>query len=166
MNDMLRHSNKDHESRGIDWDLEACLEYNPQETFDIPDIKKVLAVYEGENDGADWHWVLELKQPVKVNLSDNIEVTHYIKGKYVYLNGWCDYTGWDCQSGASSQICHSAVEAAHVATIAEQDSEHRCHWSNWNESIDMSAYLLEQLNKGKHETWQERTRKAFGLGDG
>jgi hypothetical protein len=166
MNDMLRHSNKDYESRGIDWDLEACLENNPQETFDIPDIEKVLAVYEGENNGADWHWVLELKQPVDQKVNDDPDNTLHIRGKYVYLNGWCDYTGWDCQSGASSQICISPIAAAHVATIAEQDSDHRCHWSNWDKGIDMSGYLLEQLNKGKHETWQEHTRKAFGLDDG
>src|SRR6185503_6561645 len=64
--------------KGIDYDLEGCLEYNPQ-SFIVDDIKKVLAVIEGENDGSDWHWVLLL--------NDN---------RYIYLRGGCDYTGWDC----------------------------------------------------------------------
>ncbi len=46
------------------------------------EIKRVLAVIEGERDGAHWHWIVELED-----------------GTFAYLNGWCDYTGWDCHSG-------------------------------------------------------------------
>ncbi len=64
-------------SRGIDYDLEACLQYNnPGITVD--DIRQVLAVVEGERDGPAWHWVLWLNN-----------------GRYGYLRGSCDYTGWD-----------------------------------------------------------------------
>ena len=72
-----------YEARGIDWDLVACLQYNAQDGFTVADIAKVLAVVEGENDGADWRWVLRLND-----------------GRFVFLQGGCDYTGWDCQSSA------------------------------------------------------------------
>jgi hypothetical protein len=39
---------------------------------------------QGGNDESDWIW--------KVALSDN---------ETWWMTGWCDYTGWDCQSGNS-----------------------------------------------------------------
>ena len=65
--------------KGIDGDLVACLENNPQ-PFDLADIKMVLAVWEGMNDEEDWRWVLSV---------DNHEKP------FVFLQGGCDYTGWD-----------------------------------------------------------------------
>lgn len=111
--------------RGIDWDLEACLANNPQDGFTIKDIGRVLAVYEGENDGPDWHWILEMKQgfePPRIDKRANVAVDNgefsgrepiILPGNgevhsgnepvlsikhcitYVYLVGGCDYTGWD-----------------------------------------------------------------------
>lgn len=43
----------------------------------------ILATIEGENEGAAWHWLLA-----------------FFDGRYAYASGSCDYTGWDCQSGA------------------------------------------------------------------
>ena len=63
---------KEYESRGIDYDLDACLEYNPQDEFVLDDIEKVIAVHEGERDKEDWRWVLRLKKRTPV-------------GKYVFL---------------------------------------------------------------------------------
>lgn len=62
----------------FDYDLVAALEYNPQAHFGINDIEEVLAVYEGQNDGEEWRWILALKN-----------------GKFAYAIGGCDYTGWD-----------------------------------------------------------------------
>lgn len=67
---------------GIDYDLYACLEFNPQPGLDIQNIDKVLAVHEGERDEEDWQWIIRLIKKV-----DGM--------KYVYLVGGCDYTGWD-----------------------------------------------------------------------
>lgn len=64
--------------RGIDYDLAACLNYNPQDTFGIDDIAEVLAVVEGENEVDDWRWVLRLTDE-----------------RFMFLQGGCDYTGWD-----------------------------------------------------------------------
>jgi hypothetical protein len=69
---------------GGDDDLASCLQYNEQ-PFGVDDIKQVLAVWDGEHDGDHYRWILEMKD-----------------GRYMYLNGWCDYTGWDCQSEAYS----------------------------------------------------------------
>jgi hypothetical protein len=65
----------------------------------LSDIEKVLAVVEGESDGADWHWILKLKAPVN-------------KMRYVYLVGGCDYTGWDCQSWATHKFAKTPLQAA------------------------------------------------------
>lgn len=63
----------------LDYDLTACLEYNPGSVpFVATDIHKVLAVIEGEHDERNWYWLLEL-----------------CDGQYAYLEGGCDYTGWD-----------------------------------------------------------------------
>ena len=61
----------------LDYDLYFCLEYNPQ-SFTESDIANVLAVHEGKNDGENWVWVLGMKD-----------------GRFAYLEGSCDYTGWD-----------------------------------------------------------------------
>ena len=64
-------------ARGIDYDLSACLEYNSQ-PFSVDEIQQVVAVWEGQRDESDWRWVLKLG-----------------RGKYTFLQGGCDYTGWD-----------------------------------------------------------------------
>lgn len=123
--------------KGIDYDLEACLENNPQ-SFEVGDIDKVVAVIEGENDERDWHWVLRL--------SGN---------RYVYLRGGCDYTGWDCQSWASSIFLgpdmplHKAVDQL-----------------GYGDSLEFTAELQRQLKEGKQETWREQKDKEFGITDG
>ena len=65
-------------AKGVDSDLYYCLDYNPQEGFGLADIERVAAVVEGEHDEAAWHWLLALTE-----------------GRFVYLTGGCDYTGWD-----------------------------------------------------------------------
>ena len=110
------------QAKGIDYDLSACLEYNPQEGFNLLDIKQVLAVHEGENDEANWHWLIKLNNR-----------------KVVYLEGGCDYTGWDCQSDATSIICDSITEALH--NVKDQ-----------NILIDLKT----QLKSNKTKTWHEK----------
>lgn len=47
----------------------------------------MLAFINGENDGANWHWLVRTED-----------------GKYAYLTGGCDYTGWDCQSSLDTFV--------------------------------------------------------------
>ena len=117
------------ERRGIDYDLSACLEYNCQPGFTEADIERVLAVVEGEPDGDSWHWILRLSD-----------------GRHVYLSGWCDFTGWDCQSAARSVVVES--EALALAAVVEPKTHG-----------DMVSQI--QL-RAKAETWDERSRKDFG----
>ena len=121
---------KEYEERGIDYDLHACLKYNSQKEFSVDDIKKVWAVWEGENDGDDWRWVLQLKND-----------------RFVFLQGGCDYTGWDCVSWAESTFAETAEKAA---TEAVEDE---------NQTVYES--LADQIKAGKVETWSEATSKEF-----
>lgn len=119
-----------------DYDLEACLAYNEQD-FLFEDILKILAVYEEEYDCEGWHWILKL--------TDN---------RYAYLTGWCDYTGWDCQSDATSIIDETSLEALKEALKKDP---------NINENHSTVKSLINQLSEGKIETWREKTDRKFDL---
>lgn len=45
--------------------------------FTIDDVKRVVAMVDGENDGDEWAGVFELHD-----------------GRFAALSAWCDYTGW------------------------------------------------------------------------
>lgn len=124
------------ERRGIDYDLHGCLENNPQ-SFSILDIKKVWAVSEGENDGKDWVWIIE---------------TH--DGQFVYLRGGCDYTGWDCQSDAHSELFPGIVDAV-KHTLADWDAEYYAP----KEVVFID--LVNQIKNGKDSTWREDMDKIM-----
>lgn len=81
----------------IEANLRACLEANPQ-SFTVDDVAELLAISEGENEGPSWWWILSLKD-----------------GRFLALTGWCDYTGWDCQSDAESRFAESARAAVELA---------------------------------------------------
>lgn len=110
-----------------DSDLETCLEYNTQD-FAFEDIKDVLAVVEGANDEANWHWILELKK-------------EFNGGMFAYLEGGCDYTGWDCQSSASSVFGTNPLDLI-------KNSEHE-------------GELRRQLDTQKDVTWREANDKGI-----
>lgn len=123
--------------RGIDWDLAGCLENNPQENIKLEDIDKVLAVVEGENELTSWHWIIKLKGA----------------RKYVYMTGWCDYTGWDCISDAKAYPTRTTRLKALKDVLSEMTS------------VDTDVYksLHQQLVGEKSETWKEKMDKEFGV---
>ena len=43
----------------IGYDLRACLTYNTSEYLTPTNIKRIVAVYEGENDRTNWRWIIE-----------------------------------------------------------------------------------------------------------
>ena len=126
---------EEHKQKGIDWDLSSCLEYNPQD-FSVSDIVKVHAVWEGEHDGDGWRWVIEVNNCEK---------------QFVFLCGWCDYTGWDCQSGATSVFANTANEAVELAKLAKS-TEYDCY----NNLDDVYESLVKQLESEKAKTWYEK----------
>jgi hypothetical protein len=137
-------------------DLHTCLEYNPQKGFSKGDIKAVLAIVEGELDGKDWHWFLELNS-----------------GQFVYLVGGCDYSGWDCQSWATSSLYDSKeglrtsfddlMKSADDA--AKAGTGHMLNLLSGRYGADLHAAhadLLSQLDSGNRpETWRERKSKEL-----
>ena len=92
--------------RTPDGDMQSYYEYNGKDfdEFKFEDIEHLLACIPGENDGFNWHWIVRLKN-----------------GKYGYVTAWCDYTGWDCQSGGSVHIANSARDAALLAKDGYED---------------------------------------------
>ena len=125
----------DYAERGIDYDLKACLQYNPQ-SFTVDEIENVLAVWEGENDGDDWRWILSMKN-----------------GKYMFLQGGCDYTGWDCESDAWSIETETPEEAITCVTAP---------YSPEGTVEQIQAYLSRQLEAGKTKTWREKKDLEIG----
>lgn len=57
-------------------------------------IIEMLAHIDGAEDEANWHWLVML---------DN--------GRFAYITGGCDYTGWDCQSSLDT-FEEETIEAA------------------------------------------------------
>ena len=88
-------------------DLWYALSYNPPDTFAVDDIKDIVAEIPGENDELNWWWILKLKTK-----------------KFVLLSGWCDCTGWDCQSGIDEiGIFKTALQAAKSSPVKEEYSK-------------------------------------------
>jgi len=153
-----------HEARGIDYDLIACLEYNPQRTFTVDDIEQVLAVWTGENDGDDWRWVVRLSPD-----------PDYGEARFAFIQGGCDYTGWDCQSWATHAFAGSAQEAA----LKAQGDFPTGNWSPQNMGLgqlinllsgetgknfnEVALELLRQVAQGKDQTWREKKDQELGL---
>lgn len=60
------------------------------ERFTREDVVEIRHITNGENDGEDWRAVGRL-----------------IDGRWFFVDGWCDYTGWDCRSGTSAYVSDS-----------------------------------------------------------
>ena len=54
------------------------------------DVAKILAVQEGEADESSWRVVAQLND-----------------GRFIFAEGNCDYTGWDCQSSVHRFVSRS-----------------------------------------------------------
>lgn len=96
---------EERESLNPNDDLWYALENNPPATFSVVEIESIVAEVPGENDELDWWWILKLGE-----------------GKYFLLRGWCDYTGWDCQSAIDESYgtFPSALEAAKAAPDCDE----------------------------------------------
>ncbi len=188
MNDQEKKEREDLACRGIDYDLRWCLRENPQGVFDINDIGKVLAVWEGANDEEEWVWILALKDPIfkehepseKHVTPGNVtaeylldpllmaipgEPSKVLLGRFVLLKGGCDYTGWDCQSFADHAIALTAVSA--INTLFEWYDKLSKVVQNDREARHLHTVhteLLRQLHGGKKMTWREQRDLEFGIG--
>lgn len=67
------------------------------------DIAEIVHRRDGENDCEAWKFVLKMTD-----------------GRFAYVSAWCDYTGWDCRSGAEVTYADSLEEL-----VPEMDAEGR-----------------------------------------
>lgn len=74
-------------------------------SFDREDVVEIVACEEGENDGDNWIGVFKLAN-----------------GTFGWLSAWCDYTGWDCQSGGESHVCDT-LEDLMRGFVGEQNAK-------------------------------------------
>lgn len=102
--------------RKLDSDLEYCAEYDCG--LDLKDIVNVLAQVPGEADQLDWHWIVEMKD-----------------GRFLYVTGGCDYSGWGCQDWGEAKEAKTAIEAAMLAPEKEE----------YHEEYNIRQQLLDQL---------------------
>lgn len=107
--------------RHVDYDLSAAIGYNQGDAgFEVDDIAEVLAEVPGEADGPGWHWLLRLKG----------------KLGFVYLVGWCDYTGWDWQSGVSSEFAGTLKGALKFAKDEDNDYQRQMVKTQLQKQLD------------------------------
>lgn len=90
--------------RKPDDDLIAYLDNN-HDIFTVEDIANIHAEVPGHNDEDSWYWILELTD-----------------GRILLTTAWCDYTGWDCQSGGESVVAARLEDAALCAPESEDDT--------------------------------------------
>ena len=142
----------------LGYDLAACLHYNPQDLLGPEDIEEVLAVWEGERDGDDWRWVVRLKGDL-----------------FAFIQGGCDYTGWDCQSWATSEIKATPEEAAFLASGEDLPVGGLWPPQGFGRMIsilageymqngdEVTASLLAQIEQGRNTTWREEKDEELGV---
>ena len=143
--DLTPEQRKEVEARGVDYDLQSCLDFNIPE-IEFTDIIKVLAVWEGENDEDDWRWIVHVSEQCATKNG----------GEFAFIQGGCDYTGWDCQSDGKAIFVHTTDEA-----LAE------ClKFQSWR-SNEGPVYdkLAAQIATTKYVTWREQTKDDLGFGD-
>lgn len=146
----------------LDYDLGGCIEHNPQDGITAETVAAILAVHEGENDGDDWRWVLALTD-----------------GRFAFVQGGADYTGWDCQSWATSAFADTAEGAARFALGEETpltgDGPETAGMGHMlalvgGTYMDKASMVYEsfvrQVAEGKAATWRETKDAEFGVTSG
>ncbi len=96
--------------------------------FHADDVTQMHACVAGENEEYHWYWV------VRVGMHD--------AARWYLVEGWCDYTGWDCRAGADVDGPHlSALMAANKAPVL--DSRDRPIIANlMNQIVGKQPYAL------------------------
>lgn len=77
------------------WDVvEVAFEYHPQKNLTVGQIASVEAEWTDGSDEPQYVWLFKLDD-----------------GRFAVGRGWCDYTGWDCQSNLQTSA-HATREEA------------------------------------------------------
>ncbi len=90
--------------RGYDWDNTFTAAY--QLGINRFDVKMVIASAEGCKDERNWVGIFQLKD-----------------GRYLYVSAWCDFTGWECQSGGVADFRDTIDDVCRE--LCTDDDRHR-----------------------------------------
>ena len=87
------------------------------------DVKRVTAAWGTEGDYAEWEggFLMEMKD-----------------GRWCYVEGWCDTTGWGCQDGAEVKWFTAEPE---LVGLTEKNAE----WES--DPPDCARYLAGEIDK-------------------
>lgn len=104
MDNVIKLPGSDKWESGYTWGKELEAKFPGQEATDfaymyqeneIPecvaekDLVNLTCLQVGQNEGDDWIWLVVVQEP------NTRQRSNY------FVMAWCDYTGWDCQSGAT-----------------------------------------------------------------
>lgn len=123
-----------------DGDLYQALQHNVPKLIDR--VSRIILEISGDNDFASWHWIVEMTN-----------------GRFAYIEGECDYTGWECQSGVDYHIAPSFEEALE---LAPEDIRHEFEeMIASNISIKDNSKVITRANEEaeKQRVWEEANRK-------
>lgn len=88
--------------------------------IDRTDIKRAVAAWGENGDYAEWSggFLLEMRD-----------------GKFIYVSGWCDTTGWGCQDGTERQDFDSLPDLSTLKREYHEDAE-------WETTLpDLQKYI-------------------------
>lgn len=71
--------------------------------FGVDDVEEVLAFADGAKDEESW-----------------LMLGKTSGGLFFYMTAWCDYTGWDCQSGGSIYVSRSKERLLELSVTADE----------------------------------------------
>ena len=83
-----------------DYDWKEAIGFAP---FEMAEIEDVIAMECGANDEESWLAVFKLSG-----------------GRFGYVDAWCDYTGWDCQSGGSGGVRETLADLQRFEMTSQQ----------------------------------------------
>lgn len=93
----------------------------------LKEVDVIVAEVCGENDGADWYWILQMKD-----------------GTFANARGGCDYTGWDCQSWANFsgnfKTPEEAIEKLELNEYEDRKNIKVCLQKQITEEIPFAIY--------------------------
>jgi len=120
-------------------DIWLALDCNYPKSFGVGEVESIEAEVPGANDELSWWWILRLTND-----------------RYILVSGWCDYTGWDCQSGITEyEIVDTALAAAQIAPEFENE------WRD--EGREIKKNLVNQI-LGEQPFGTEVKIRKIGLG--
>jgi hypothetical protein len=106
------------------YDLDASLE---RAGIERDAIKQVIAAWGISGDYSEWDggFLMELKD-----------------GRFAYLTGWCDTTGWGCQDG---------VDVTYYQSLPDQSTLKQSEWkpsTEWDSvPTDLDRYVRGEIGK-------------------